>query len=64
MTFHPDKCKAMAITNKCLDYHLPFYEFFYELDDCLLDYVNNEKHLGVLFDNKLSLSNHCELVVH
>ena len=63
MTFHPDKCKAMAVTNKCLDYPLPFHEFFYELNGCLLDYVQNEKDLGVLFDNKLSWSNHCELVV-
>ena len=64
MTFHPDKCKVMAITNKCLDYPLPFYEFYYHLDDKLLDYVNCEKDLGVVIDHKLSWTNHCEQAVN
>ena len=63
MTFHPDKCKVMAITNKCLDYPLPFYEFYYHLDDKLLNYVDCEKDLGVFTDHKLSWTKHCERVV-
>ena len=64
MNFHPEKCKAMAITNKCRDYVLPFYEFWYQLDNKLLSYVDNEKDLGVVFNHKLSWTNHCNMVVH
>ena len=63
MTFHPDKCKAMAITNKFLDYPLPFYEFWYHLDDKLLNYVDFEKDLGISIDHKLCWTKHCETVI-
>ena len=64
MIFHPDKCKVMAITNKSLDYPLPFYEFWYHLDDKMLIYVNNEKDLGIFIDHKLSWTNQCEMAIH
>ena len=63
MTFHPDKCKVMAITNKCRDFPLPFYEFMYQLDHKLLDYVESEKDLGVCFQHKLSWNMQCEMAV-
>ena len=63
MKFHPDKCKAMAITNKCLDYPLPFYEFWYHLDKKLLCYTDSEKDLGILIDHKLSWTSQCETAV-
>ena len=63
MTFHPDKCKAIAVTNKYLDYPLPFYEFFYEMDNRSINCIDNEKDLGVLFDNKLGWTSHCQVVV-
>ena len=63
MSFHPDKCKVMAITNKCLDYPLPFYEFWYHLDNVLLNYVDIEKDLGVCIDLKLSWTIQCEMAV-
>ena len=36
MTFHPDKCKVMAVKNKCRSFPLPFY-----------DYVESEKDTEV-----------------
>ena len=61
--FHPDKCKVMAITNKCLDYLLPFYEFWYHRDNVFLNYVDIEKDLGVFIDHKLSWTIRCEMAV-
>ena len=29
MNFHPNKCKALAVTNKNLFFELPFYEYIY-----------------------------------
>jgi len=31
MKFHPDKCKALSITNKHLSSELPFFEFIYTI---------------------------------
>ena len=50
MKFHPEKCKILSINN--FNYNilqeLPFYFYPYELDNTVLDYVNEEKDLGVL----------------
>ena len=63
MTFNLEKCKAMAITNKCLDFSLPFYDFFYHLDNEILDYATNEKDLGVICDHKLSWTTQCDSII-
>ena len=59
MKFHPNKCKVLAVTNKLLTYHLPFYEFLYMLNDTPLDYVESETDLGVIINGKLNWSAHC-----
>ena len=33
---------------------LPFVRFSYKLGSCILDYVNEEKDLGVIVTNKLN----------
>ena len=63
MNFNLEKCKAMAITNKCLDHPLPFYEFFYHLGDEILDFTSCEKDLGVICDHKLSWNSQCDSVI-
>ena len=63
MKFHPDKCKAMAITNKSLVFPLPFYEFWYHLNGTLIDYFESEKDLGIVIDHRLLWTRQCEMVV-
>ena len=58
MNFHPDKCKVIAVTNEPRIYPLPFYETMYNLNGLQLDYVRNEKYLGVIIDSKLQWSTH------
>ena len=59
MKFHPGKCKVLAVTNKRLNYDLPFYEFSYCLDGIVLDYCETEKDLGVVINSKLNWTAHC-----
>ena len=55
MKFHPDKCKVLTITPRHQKLNiLPFDRFSYELGSCILDYVNEEKDLGVIVTNKLN----------
>ena len=55
MKFHPNKCKVLAITLRHQKFNtLPFDRFSYELGNCILDYVNEEKDLGVIVTNKLN----------
>ena len=55
MKFHPDKCKVLTITLRCQKFNiLPFDRFSYELGSCILDYVNEEKDLGVIVTNRLN----------
>ena len=53
----------MAITNKHLDYLIPFYEIYYHLDKEMLNYAISERDLGVFIDHKLCWTNHCENTV-
>lgn len=64
MKFHPAKCKVISICNKPspLDM-LPSVQFHYRLGDCLLDYAENEKDLGVTINKKLNFGDHCELIL-
>ena len=59
MNFHPGKCKVLAVTNKRLTYELPFYEYFYNLNGVILDYVDTEKDLGVIINGKLNWNTQC-----
>ena len=63
MTFHSEKCKVLPVTNKCLNHVLPFHDHIYELNGNLLDYVQNEKDLGVVTNRQLTWNLHCEMLV-
>ena len=63
MKFHPDKCKVVAITNKSLIYLLPFYGYFYCLNDKVLNYENSERDLGVIINSRISWKSQCEWLV-
>ena len=62
MKFHPDKCKALAVTNKFLSFALPFYEFIYNLNGNYLSYTRYEKDLGVHIDTNLNWTAHCKVI--
>ena len=42
---------------------LPFYDHIYEFNGNLLDYVENEKDLGVVTNRQLTWNVHCEMLV-
>ena len=63
MHFHPDKCKVVRLTNKCTDYNLPFYEFWYLINGIILDYETSEKDLGVHIHCKLSWKIQCDSLI-
>ena len=57
MKFNADNCKALTIT--ATDYlwtdELPLSKFFYTLGDKIIDYVSQERDLGVIINSKLLL---------
>ena len=61
MKFHPHKCKVLSVTlqRKQDDHPLPFHNFVYTLGNVPLDFVHNEKDLGVTFNTSLAWSEHC-----
>ena len=56
MNFHPDKCKVLSACDKKVPWIdiLPFSKFSYELNNNILDYVDNERDLGVIMHETLS----------
>ena len=55
MTFHPSKCKVLSVSLRRFMYNiLPFDRFSYELGDCILDYVEEGKDLGIIVTSKLN----------
>ena len=60
MRFHPDKCKVLSVSHKKIPWIdiLPFAKFPYELDNIILDYVDNERNLGVLIHETLNWELH------
>ena len=62
MNFHPNKCKVLQVSSKRSNpifSALPFSMFYYRIGDCILDYVDFEKDLGVHVTNNLNWSEHC-----
>jgi hypothetical protein len=59
MKFHPDKCKALCVSNRASENVLqwaaafPFQTFFYTLDGVDIDFVESEKDLGVYVTSDL-----------
>ena len=66
MKFHPGKCKVIRVTLNQLETPentpLPFCIFNYQLNGVYLDFVDQEKDLGVLVNSKLSWSNHHQTI--
>lgn len=56
MTFHPDKCKVLPLTNG----HRPVPDFVYTMADKIIEYTNLEKDLGIHINGKLNWNAHCE----
>ena len=59
MRFHPDKCKVLVVTEKHIQYILPFDRYPYHLNQTALDYVNHEKDLWIIINDKLKWGTHC-----
>ena len=58
MTFHPDKCKTLAVTNG----HRPQNDFIYSLSDKVIEYTPLEKDLGVHVNGKLNWNEHSDII--
>ena len=55
MKFHPQKCKVLTVSLRRQIYNvLSFDRFSCELGDDTLDYVSEEKDLGIIVTNKLN----------
>ena len=68
MRFHPDKCKVLSVTSKISDTIsllsvLPFYNFVYSMGGISLDYVDQEKDLGVIVTSNLDWKDQCSKVL-
>ena len=60
MTFHPDKCKVLAVSNQRDREIFPFYDNFqYCLGNTCLNYVQSEKDLGVYISTNLTWTEQC-----
>ena len=60
MHFHSNKCSALAVTNKLLNFPIPFFEFIYNLNGNYLSYVDHVKDLGVNYNSRIIWRNHCK----
>ena len=65
MSFHPDKCKVLMVTNQLEKKYfvLPFDRYPYRLGQIYLDYVNSERDLGVIVNTHLSWHEHCSSLI-
>ena len=61
MNFHSQKCKVVSVSHRepPLLGILPYIQYYYSLGECLLDYADNEKDLGVDINKKLNFSDQC-----
>ena len=63
MNFILDKCKVVAITNKTVEFPLPFYDHTYTINGRCLDYESSEKDLGVFITKRLSWNDQCSHLI-
>ena len=64
ITFHPSKCKVLSVSLRRFMYNiLPFDRFSYELGDCILDYVEEEKDLGIKVTSKLNWEHQQQYII-
>ena len=68
MRFHPDKCKVLSVSGKIsetlsLISVLPFFNFIYSMGGIPLDYVDQEKDLGVIVTSNLDWKEQCSKVL-
>ena len=63
MKFHPLKCKVLSVTHKIEENILPFSRYPYSLGGIILDYVHEEKDLGIIVNHKLNWKSHCQLIL-
>ena len=54
MTFKPEKCYVLSITNK-----RNISKFLYHINDVALESKDSWKYLGVIIDSKLNWNDHC-----
>ena len=61
MKFHPQKCKVLSVSHKLppLLGILPDIQYFYTLGESPLDYVDDEKDLGVDINTSLNFNGQC-----
>ena len=60
MIFHPSKCKVLMVSRYNLPLFdvLPFIQFYYTMDNNILDYVSSEKDLGITMNRTLNYTDH------
>ena len=65
MNFHPQKCKVVSVSHNLppLLGILPNIQYYYALGECLLDYVDSEKDLGVDINKNLNFSDQCNRLI-
>ena len=62
MRFHSSKCKVLMVSRfypPLIDV-LPFVQFYYTMDNSVLDYVSSEKDLGVIINKTLNFTEHVD----
>ena len=65
MNFRPQKCKVVSVSHNLppLLGILPNIQYYYALGECLLDYVDSEKDLGVDINKNLNFSDQCNRLI-
>ena len=68
MRFHPDKCKVLSVSGKISETLsllsvLPFFNFIYSMGGISLEYVDQEKDLGVTVTSNLDWTEQCSKVL-
>ena len=64
MKFHPLKCKGLSLTHKQSENLLPFSIFPYSIDNVILDYVTEQKDLGIIVNSRLTWHSHHQYILN